>query len=412
MQKRICWKKGMRLSDNLLRASDEALASQIANALTLAAAGRFGLLPCSRPFHITLNMGNGYVEVTSLSCLAITKGGDLIDIQFDTNDLNSTECRIAMPKGGNDTDLYLAVNVYPDQWRETANGYEETVYDFTLLGTNSPLNDHILPIAHLVDTEFGGWHLDEIDFVPPCLFVSSHHKYENLLTQFIQNLAEIESKAHGLVHSEGKEAIKVFWPIIQQIMIESERGRDLLTPADLLANVQKTVLAFTTACDIDDYLNLADADAFRAYALNTYSLKNQYRGIKEGLDFCLSINEKISKIQVKAEPELPKTKISAPFVNEEFLYINCKSRSFSIPVSIPVPGATVFYSTDGSEPSRKLAANGTITLENGFDKKKKPEPDKALTIKLKAISNGISSEVATYAITLHKDYKVWDGYEI
>ena len=412
MQKRICWKKGMRLSDDLLRASDEATTSQIVNAMTLAAAGRFGLLPCSRPFQISLNMGNGYVEVTSLSCLAITKGGDLIDIQFDPKYSNSTNCRIIIPKGNNDTELYLAVNVYPDQWKETFDGYEELVYDFTLLGAHSPVAEHSLPIAHLVDQGYGGWHLDEIDFVPPCLYVSSHQSYKNLLSQFLHTLAEMESKLRGLINSEGREAVKVFWPIVQQIMTDVDCKRDLLTPMELLAYVKKNVIAFTTACDLDDYLNLADADAFRNYALNSYSHKELYQKTKEGLEICLSINEKISKIQIREEPEAPPMKLPAPVINNENLYQNCNSCSTNIPVIIPAPDATVFYSIDGSEPNQPLASNGVITFDNGFNKKIIPEPDKTITIKLKAIANGVSSEVATYTITLHKDFKVWNGYEI
>lgn len=84
MTKRICWKKGMRLTDEVLKASDDSSAQFVGHALALAAAGRFGLLPSSRPFGISLNITKGFVDVESLDCLAITRGGDLIDIQYDT----------------------------------------------------------------------------------------------------------------------------------------------------------------------------------------------------------------------------------------------------------------------------------------------------------------------------------------
>ena len=51
-------------------------------------------------------------------------------------------------------------------------------------------------------------------------------------------------------------------------------------------------------------------------------------------------------------------------------------------------------------------------FENGFNKHKAPEPDKNVVIKLKAVANGVSSEVVSYTVTLHKDYRIWDGYEI
>ena len=44
MPKRICWKKGMRLTDEVLRASDNCTAEFISQTLSLAACGRFGLI--------------------------------------------------------------------------------------------------------------------------------------------------------------------------------------------------------------------------------------------------------------------------------------------------------------------------------------------------------------------------------
>ena len=411
MQKRICWKKGMRLSDDIMRASDEATAAWVGNAMVLAAAGQFGLFPGSRPFRIALNISNGAIEVVSLSCLAITKGGDLIDIQFDSKYSNPIPCRIAIPQGIHSSELFLTINVNMGQWKETTGGFEEPICDFSLVDVNSPIADYSLPIAHIIDTDFGGWHVDESDFLPPCLFVSSHQDYVQLLDRFIQCLKEIESKSRGLIHSEGKEAIRVFWPIIQQILIDADRGRDLMTPMSFMADIQKTVCAFTTACDLDEYLNLADAESFRNYALTNYNFKNVYKIIKEGLDYCLSINEKLSKIQISA-PQKPAAKLVAPYINDDQLIQNCKSRRVSIPIVNPAAGSTVFYSTDGSEPSVKLPNSGAVSIENGFNKKKAPEPDKTILLKLKAVGNGTNSEIAIYTITLHKDYKVWDGYEI
>ena len=56
MTKRICWKKGMRLTDEILRASDNSTMELVSNALALAAAGRFGLFPSAIPFELSLSI--------------------------------------------------------------------------------------------------------------------------------------------------------------------------------------------------------------------------------------------------------------------------------------------------------------------------------------------------------------------
>ena len=56
--------------------------------------------------------------------------------------------------------------------------------------------------------------------------------------------------------------------------------------------------------------------------------------------------------------------------------------------------------------------NGTIPLESGFTKTKAPEPDKSVVIRLKALFDGKESEVVSYTVTLHKDFKDWNGFQI
>lgn len=412
MQKRICWKKGMRLTDDIMRASDDATATQINNALALAAAGRFGLFPCSRPFQISLNITPGAVRVEALDCLAVTRGGFLIDVQFDTRYTNRIDNCIAMPDDSSIIELYLTVSLQPSQWEETNNGYEEPKFQFDLVGVNSPIADNAMPIAHLVNTEYGGWHVDEIDFVPPCLFITSHLKYKELLTQFVQHLNEIEAKVFQLLHTRPTEAFGIFWPIVQQIIIDTDKNRDLMTPMMLWGNIQKFVAAFTAACEIDEYLDLADANLFRTYALSPYNYKDVYPKIKEGLELCISINEKVSKIEAK-EPEKPKeTTIAAPYIAEKEQKQNCSTSSINIPVVNSVAGATVLYSTDGSTPSKKLSSKGSIAVKNSFNSIKESEKDQFITIKLKAILDGKESDVSTFTITLHKDFTKWTGIEI
>ena len=50
MPKRISWKKGMRLTDEVLLAADRCNDETLGHAFALASMGRLGLMPSTRPF--------------------------------------------------------------------------------------------------------------------------------------------------------------------------------------------------------------------------------------------------------------------------------------------------------------------------------------------------------------------------
>lgn len=307
MVKRVSWKKGMRLTEDLLRASDNCNFELAICAMSLASASRFGLFPQARSFEVSLNVANGIVDVESLNCLAITKGGHLIDIQYDTRYTNHFETRAQIPESRVGDELILTVNAVDSQWRDINDGYESPVYNFALISANTPIPDNAMPIARIVN-EYG-WRNDDLDFVPPCLFVTSHKKYQELLTEFVGLLSAINTKAEALLHSDARVAIHILWPIIQQLMITIDKERDLMTPMSLLADVQKCVSAFICACKIDEYLELSNADIFNSFVLSPYNYKDAYVKIKEGIGLCYSIKEKIDKIP---EIEGPKPVIREP----------------------------------------------------------------------------------------------------
>lgn len=398
----------MRLTDEVMKASDTAIAEWVDNALVLASAGRFGLLPSPRPFRISINITKNYVEVESLCCLAVTKSGHLIDINYDSNYSNHFETRVFLPEKAEVGELLLTIGMDPNRWVETTNGFEEPSYFFSLVMPNTPIADNAVPIARIVDTDFGGWRIDDVDFVPPCLFVASHFKYEELYERFLQTLSETTTQVSQMAGSRSRDVLKTLWPLLVQIMIDTDKGRELMTPMTLLGSVQKFVAAFTTACSLDENLVLTDANVFGSYALAPYDFKNVYRRIKEGLELCFSIKEKIGLMEAKAEP-IRNEKVAAPYIAVDQLLQNCRTKNVKIPIISPSPEAIIYYSTDGSEPTLKQSAEKPLILNNNFNPKREPEPDATVTIKLRAVVNGVSSTVNTVIVTLHKDYTSWVG---
>ena len=73
-----------------------------------------------------------------------------------------------------------------------------------------------------------------------------------------------------------------------------------------------------------------------------------------------------------------------------------------IKVTNNTPGATVYYTTDGSEPGTSSRTGTTITLESGFAEDWHKEPDKKFVIKVMAYKDGTSSRVETYEAIVRK----------
>ena len=146
MPKRISWKKGMRLTDEVLSAADACAAEHINKALILGAAGRFGLLPSTKPFLLQMSVAKGFVDVEALDCLAITRGGYLVDVHFDTKFTNTFDGRVQIPGHEDEKEYILTINVSPDEWRDTPDGYREPVYSFALVSAKTAVPDNAMPI--------------------------------------------------------------------------------------------------------------------------------------------------------------------------------------------------------------------------------------------------------------------------
>lgn len=401
MTKRICWKKGMRLTDEILSSSDKCHLDSLNQAFILAANGRFGLLPSIRDFNISLSINKNIVDVEALNCLAITKSGNIIDIDYDTAFTNNIDTRIAIPSS--DDESFILCIEMTDSWKETFNEFCEPEYKFILLQENCKLGSDMFPVARIVN-EYG-WRLDEIDFVPPCLFVSSHLEYKNHLMTFEKILKESNRQLLNSLNSDCKKAIGIFWPIVEQLKIVIDKDLELMTPMMLFGNIQKYISGFLCACTLDEGLNLMEADTYRNYIDTSYNYKEVNTRIKEGLKLCNAICEKLEKFKDFTHAA---EAIEAPTISNTHLLKKCTNSKVRIPVDNNAPGSTIYYTIDGSEPTSTSSTGNIIVFASGFvGGRDKEEDDKFVVVKVKSVLNGVSSVTNTYKIRLQKDVKHW-----
>ena len=344
MSKRISWKKGMRLTDEILSMSDNCTSELIGKALVLSAGGNFGLFPNSRPFSLSLDINKNIIDVVSMNCLGITRDGTLIDVNYDTNYTNSFDTRTTIP-GSSEDAIYILCISATGEWRDTNDGLCESVYSFSIIDENSSVPANALPIARIVYDEYC-WRMDEINFVPPCLFVSSHDKYEEQYLRFKQLLGKLDTILPHKFITEQKDALKIYWPIVQQLAITIDKERDFMTPMMLLGNIQKCVSGFVLACSLDEYITLGDPEVFQNYVRTPYNFKNVYQTVKEGLELCASISVKIDGFEV--EEPAPKQTLSSPTLSSDQLNQSTKTGRIKLTVGNVPDGAELYYSTDGA----------------------------------------------------------------
>lgn len=399
MAKRILWKKGMRLTDEVLTLSDKCTEEMVSNALALGACGRMGLMPSSRKFDVALDINNEVIDVVSVDCIGLSRNGSLIDVQYDTNYTNTFDTRVIIPTQDTSKKYYLCISVL-NGIRDTNDGMCENQYGFILVEENSAIPDNSLPIARILYDEYC-WRSDETDFVPPCLYIRSHFKYEELAQKFATALKEINAGLPQQLYTEKKDAVKIFWSLVQQIMISVDKRKDIMTPMDFLAELQKLVSAFYCACSLDDNITINDPAQYISFINTPYNYRNVYEIINKGIELSLSINEKIKAFS--AEPvreEHPS--VPAPSISNNQLRQTVKSGNAQVKITNNAPGATIYYTIDGSNPTQSSKSGNTIVIDSGFTDDWHKEPPKNVTVKVVAYKDGMSSEIETYKVLIKK----------
>lgn len=276
----------------------------------------------------------------------------------------------------------------------------ERLYSFSLIEDNTPVPANFLPIARIVFDE-QCWRIDEINFIPPCLFVSSSEKLKEEYLRFFNLLKDLDTVLPGKFVTESKDALKIFWPVVQQLRIAMSKEYDMMSPMTLLGNIQKCVGAFVCACKLDEYLNLGEPEIYLNYIYAPYDFKNVYKKIREGVGLCSEIYAKIEKFNEET-PKPNHTEIEAPYIEPSQLKQTIRYGSVRVKIINNTPGASVYYTIDGSTPTAASRSGCAVVIESGFKDDWHKEPPRIVTIKAIAIKDGISSKVVAYEVLIRK----------
>lgn len=408
MTKRVFWKRGMRLTDEVLRMSDSYHAGDVSLAFLLAAAGRFGLLPSSRSFRISLDFSKNIVEVVSLECLGLTRSGQLVDISFDSRYTQPGDTRAVIPPQGEDR-AYLLLVKATGEWREAGDGSCEPVWQFFLMTEDTPVPDDALPLARILHD--AQW-LEDERFIPPCLFVSSHDCYVGLRDDFRAFLDKLDRLVPAKLVTDSGDARRVFWPEVKRLQIVMDKEAELMAPMSLLARIQECVSAFYCACTLDECLTLSGADKYEEYVRRSYHFKDCVQRIREGMDLVMDIVQRLESFVAEQPSVQEPAAVSEPFIQDADLHAFATSNDVRFEVQGLDPGAKGFYSMDGTDPATPLQGGRFVPVNPGFNKTRTKEEDRNYQVKLKAVQGGRSSKVTTFDLLVTKDVNVWKGFQI
>ena len=398
----------MRLTEEVFRQSDNYHDDLVRVAFRLGACGRFGLLPASRPFRLSLDCKKNYVEVESLDCLGITRDGSLIDASFDSDYTRAHDTRADFHPRSEDS-VYILLVATSSEWADVDNGACVPVYRFSIVEEHAYVPDNALPIARIVYDNMV-WREDEQSFVPPCMLVASHSKYQQQLETFQGMLSELDVLVPQRLITDGGAARSVFWPVVRRLVIDLGVKADTLSPLELFGLVQECVSGFCCACFLDETLQLSDAEDFLAFTHAKAGIEDCFLKISEGIELIKRIHFKLVNLE-KADPKsvskVPILSISAPDLLQ-----NATSNNVQVPVFGLAPGVTGYYSLDGMEPTIPLSGGRFVKLNPGFNKTRTKEKDRTYQVRLKAEMDGRSGEISTYNVVVVKNVKVWSGPEI
>ena len=303
MHNKVTWKKGMRLTPEVFNAMDSAREDAIRLVALLGSGGRYGLFAAGKPFGLTVNINGNALEVTSLSCHGITKSGCVIDIEYDSNYVNTFDARVPIPNGADGEAYYLVVRIQEDKWREINEVYSELAYSFELLGENSIIPDNCLPIGMLVNQY--GWRMNETDFVPPCLYVAAHMKFIDQLERAKSYAGEIISKCATSRSCVAKSLMAMIWTASSEVYSRLDKERDIMAPSQLYACLQQLANAFMVGCFVDECVSLENPDPFAMYSQKPFDAKTVYADIETGLSLCGEISVKMTAVCLMVDQPKP-----------------------------------------------------------------------------------------------------------
>lgn len=187
----------MEITTETFRGLEEKLDFQQQIAIRAALGStRMGLLPGAALSCNGIFVKNTF-EVERLQCQALLPSGKIVDVDEPV--------AVTIPMLFGDS-YYLTVGVGEGttEFEKEGVGYVRPHYEYAVQTQDEVEMNDVMPLMHFIVRD-GVFSID-VDYIPPCLLLTSDHRFASYIEKFIQQLSFISSH-QNLIEGDGKRSM-------------------------------------------------------------------------------------------------------------------------------------------------------------------------------------------------------------
>lgn len=278
---RVDWKAGMRLTDEIFRASDEFYAACLQPLYSVLVNGNYGLLNLPI-FRYELNDAN--LSITELQINAISFSGKLIQLSFNKSERMLFQ-NINLPNVSEPIIMYIdkSSDKTIKVTDEKANvPLCDADYQILLkLESEHYDNPDAVPFARFVYNH--GWSNDP-SYIAPCISLRANGALLRAASNYVVELETLKKSLKEACDTDQYVLVMSALPVLNQISIEVQKEADSMTPRHLISLMQTGVQILCDLSDAEGNISIPEKNRCISFVESHYTPYVISEMINEGID--------------------------------------------------------------------------------------------------------------------------------
>lgn len=243
---RVDWKAGMRLTDEIFRASDEFYVACLQPLYSVLVNGNYGLLDLPI-FRYELNDAN--LSITELQINAISFSGKLIQLSFNRSERMLFQ-NINLPNVSEPIIMYIdkssdkTIKVTDEKANVPLCDADYQI--LVKLESKHYDNPDAVPFARFVYNH--GWSNDS-SYIAPCISLRANGVLLRAASNYVVELETLKKALKEACDTDQYILVMSVLPVLNQISIEIQKEADSMTPRHLISLMQTGIQIL---CDLSD----------------------------------------------------------------------------------------------------------------------------------------------------------------
>jgi len=285
-QQRINWKQGMEITPEIFIESDHYHIAERQMLSALLASRGYGIFPNSK-FTIDYELHNNKIEIRIANCIALTKNGDVINIQQNTSFIKELPIDEV-------SECYAVLSLVHQAQKQTDESELHIVpqYDISFLSTNELIENGI-PVLKLLKQN-SAWEIDA-HYIPPAIALNALHSLTN---KFIE-IKDIIKKIIGCYPEKDAHYLT-----LMMLQIELNNFSSKESPETLIMMMKKFCFIFQTF--LKNVKEMEPLQSVKTFMDILYNPNEIEKTLVQGLQ---SLMEILKIFEVAPAPEIEEIKV-------------------------------------------------------------------------------------------------------